>query len=119
MALPPKVSMNDYHDTWIEECDGEDTELARAAFYQFLSRDEDTLMVPFYDMHNHSNDPKKLNTISSKPKRKGNPFFPRSIRDIAPGRTNHNILQSMQLMPVREGVQGLYILQSLRDKSNV
>ena len=43
MALPPKVSMNDYHDTWIEECDGEDTELARAAFYQFLSRDEDTL----------------------------------------------------------------------------
>ena len=42
-------------------------------------------MVPFYDMHNHSNDPDKLNTISAKPERQGEPFLLRSIRDIAPG----------------------------------
>lgn len=36
-------------------------------------------------MHNHSNDPKQLNTISDKPKKKGKPFFLRSIRDIRPG----------------------------------
>lgn len=67
------------------ECGGEDTELARAAFYQFTSRDEDTLMVPFYDMHNHSNDPKRLNTISYKPEGPGKPFVLRAMRDIKPG----------------------------------
>eukprot|EP00571_Detonula_confervacea_P014899 CAMPEP_0172306364 /NCGR_PEP_ID=MMETSP1058-20130122/7441_1 /TAXON_ID=83371 /ORGANISM="Detonula confervacea, Strain CCMP 353" /LENGTH=540 /DNA_ID=CAMNT_0013018219 /DNA_START=146 /DNA_END=1768 /DNA_ORIENTATION=- len=84
-ALPPKGNLKSFEETWIEECKGEDTPLARAAYYQFTSRDEDTLMVPFYDMHNHSNDPKKLNTISAKPKRKGKPFYLRTIRDIAPG----------------------------------
>jgi len=69
----------------MEECGGQDTELARAAFYQFTSRDEDTLMVPFYDMHNHSNDPKKLNTRSIKPRQSGKPFVLKSIRDIGPG----------------------------------
>mmetsp|Transcript_10104 Transcript_10104/g.18205 ORF Transcript_10104/g.18205 Transcript_10104/m.18205 type:complete len:532 (+) Transcript_10104:110-1705(+) len=84
-GLPPSVNLKDFQETWVQECDGEDTPLARAAFYQFTSRDEDTLMVPFYDMHNHSNDPKKLNTISAKPERKGRPFMLRSIRDIEPG----------------------------------
>lgn len=84
-GLPPQQHLKGYEETWIQECHGEDTPLARAAFYQFTSRDEDTLMVPFYDMHNHSNDPKKLNTISHKPKRKGRPFILRAIRDILPG----------------------------------
>jgi len=83
--LPPQQNLRGYEETWLQECRGEDTPLARAAFYQFTSRDEDTLMVPFYDMHNHSNDPKKLNTISYKPKKKGRPFVLRAIRDIAPG----------------------------------
>jgi len=36
-------------------------------------------------MHNHSNDLKKLNTITSKPASKGKPFLMHSIKDIAPG----------------------------------
>jgi hypothetical protein len=36
-------------------------------------------------MHNHSNDPKKLNTIHAKPHRPGKPFVLRAIRDIKPG----------------------------------
>lgn len=75
-----------YEETWIGECKGEDTPLARAAFYQFTSRDEDTLMVPFFDMSNHSNDPEKLNTAyPQRPKRPGQPFVLRSMRDIRPG----------------------------------
>jgi len=84
-GLPPYTQLKEFKEVWVEECGGEDTDLARAAFFQFTSRDEDTLMVPFYDMHNHSNDPKYLNTISEKPETKGQPFILRSIRDIAPG----------------------------------
>ncbi len=84
-GLPPQHFLKGYEETWIHECHGEDSPLARSAFYQFTSRDEDTLMVPFYDMHNHSNDPKKLNTISNKPKRKGWPFVLRALRNIAAG----------------------------------
>jgi len=84
-GLPPNNFQKRYEDVWLDDCEGEDTPLARAAYYQFTSRDEDTLMVPFYDMCNHSNDPKKLNTISAKPRRKGKPFILRATRDIAPG----------------------------------
>ena len=84
-GLPPHNHLKGYEETWIQECHGADTPMARAAFYQFTSRDEDTLMVPFYDMHNHSNDPKKLNTISYKPTKKGRPFVLRALRDIMPG----------------------------------
>lgn len=84
-GLPPQHSKKGYEETWMGECGGEDTPLARAAFYQFTSRDEDTLMVPFYDMSNHSNDPRRLNTISHKPDRPGQSFVLRSTRDIRPG----------------------------------
>ena len=84
-GLPPNGFRKGFEEVYLKECKGEDTPLARAAFYQFTSRDEDTLMVPFYDMCNHSNDPKKLNTISQKPKRKGKPFTLRATRDLAPG----------------------------------
>ena len=84
-GLPPTSHLRDFKESWIEGCNGDDTPLARAAVYQFTSRDEDTLMVPFYDMHNHSNDPKKLNTISAKPDGIGEPFVLRSTRDILPG----------------------------------
>ena len=83
-GLPPNFFRKGFQETWIDECGGEDTPLARAAYYQFTSRDEDTLMVPFYDMCNHSNDLTKLNTISVKPRRKGKPFILRANRDIAP-----------------------------------
>ena len=110
-GLPPKF-VKSYEDIWVNWCKGDDNELAKQAFYQFTSRDEDTLMVscsddsilhlegcycttdlfqrdtfqvPFYDMHNHSNDPKKLNTISAKPRRAGKPFVLHAIRDIKPG----------------------------------
>jgi hypothetical protein len=84
-GLPPFGSLDRFAQVWMGECKGEDTPLARAAFFQFTSRDEDTLMVPFYDMHNHSNDPKKLNTIVFKPEKKGKPFTMRATRDILPG----------------------------------
>ena len=35
-------------------------------------------------MHNHSNDPKKLNTIHTKPRQPGKPFVLRATRDIKP-----------------------------------
>ena len=41
--------------------------------------------VPFYDMHNHSNDPAYINTISEKPKENGEPFILRAWQDISPG----------------------------------
>lgn len=84
-GLPPQHFLKGFEETWIGECRGEDTPLARAAFYQFTSRDEDSLMVPFYDMSNHSNDPEKLNTVSEKPERPGEPFVLRAWRDIRPG----------------------------------
>jgi len=84
-GLPPYEALDRFEEEWLGICRGEDTPLARAAFFQLTSRDEDGLMVPFYDMHNHSNDPKKLNTIPAKPKKKGKPFTMRAIRDIAPG----------------------------------
>ena len=43
-GLPPKF-VKSYEEVWLEWCKGEDTPLAKAAFYQFTSRDEDTLMV--------------------------------------------------------------------------
>lgn len=42
-GLPPKEQMKDFEEVWMGQCGGEDTELARQAFYQFTSRDEDTL----------------------------------------------------------------------------
>ena len=84
-GLPPQHFLKGFEETWIGECRGEDTPLARAAFYQFTSRDEDSLMVPFYDMSNHSNDPEKLNTVPEKPERPGEPFVLRAWRDIRPG----------------------------------
>ena len=46
-GLPPKF-VKSYEEVWLGWCKGEDNEIAKAAFYQFTSRDEDTLMVrPF------------------------------------------------------------------------
>lgn len=84
-GLPPYHVLDRYENEWLGECQGEDTPLARSAFFQLISRDEDGLMVPFFDMHNHSNDPKQLNTIPSKPKTEGKPFTMRATRDIQPG----------------------------------
>ena len=83
--MPPLHHLKDFTDTYIGECGGEDTELARASFFQFVSRDEDTMLVPFYDMLNHSNDPQLLNTNSKKPEEEGQPFLLRATRDIGPG----------------------------------
>ena len=63
LRLPPYDALDRFEEEWMKECNGEDTPLARSAFFQFTSRDEDNLMVPFFDMANHSNDPKKLNAI--------------------------------------------------------
>ena len=85
IGLPPLNALNNFENVWMEECGFEDTPLARSAFFQFSSRDEDNLMVPFFDMHNHSNDPKKLNTIPYKPDNIGDPFTMHATRDILPG----------------------------------
>eukprot|EP00986_Skeletonema_menzelii_P000608 scaffold167_cov140-Skeletonema_menzelii.AAC.6 len=85
IGLPPFNALYRFEQTWMNKCNGEDTPLARSAFFQFTSRDEDNLMAPFFDMTNHSNDPKKLNAISTKPNRKGRPFTMRATRDIATG----------------------------------
>ncbi|KAL7427724.1 hypothetical protein ACHAXM_000965 [Skeletonema potamos] len=84
-GLPPFDALDRFELEWLGRCEGEDTPIARSAFFQVTSRDEDSLMVPFYDMHNHSNDPKQLNTISAKPTSKGKPFTMRATRNILPG----------------------------------
>lgn len=82
--LPPTYKTTDFQQ-WLDECNGEDTPLSRHAVYQYISRDEDTLLIPFYDIHNHSNNPTKLNSHILKPKHPGKSFVLKSSRDIHPG----------------------------------
>ena len=97
--LPP------YEGSWRTKFDGEwlgvcsGTELSsdphahayeRAAYWLASSRDEDTLMVPVYDMANHSNDPDLLNTLSYKPEKAGDAFLFKASRDIARGEQLYN-----------------------------
>ena len=84
-GLPPQSRLMGFEDVYLRECQGEDTPLARQAFHQFTSRDEDSLMVPFFDMHNHSSDPEEINMIPIKPDKIGEPFVMRATRDIPPG----------------------------------
>lgn len=81
----------DYERSWVRECEGSRTdELERAAYFLTQSRDEDTLMVPIYDMMNHSNDPQKLNTFSYKPKQDGDILSVVASRRIEPGEQVYN-----------------------------
>lgn len=91
--LPP------YEDTWrthferewIDKCLGqEEDEMEHAAYWLAASRDEDTLMVPIYDMANHSNDPDKLNTLSYKPDNAGEVFRFVASKTIKPGEQIYN-----------------------------
>ncbi|KAL3810689.1 hypothetical protein ACHAXA_003293 [Cyclostephanos tholiformis] len=97
--LPP------YEDSWRAKfdvewsggCSGTDAtadpiahDNERRAYWLASSRDEDTLMVPVYDMANHSNDPVLLNTVSYKPARAGDAFLFVSSRDIASGEQIYN-----------------------------
>ncbi|KAL7453656.1 LOW QUALITY PROTEIN: hypothetical protein ACHAWC_006453, partial [Mediolabrus comicus] len=82
--LPPTYKTTDFQQ-WLDECNGEDTPLSRHTVYQYISRDEDTLLIPFYDIHNHSNNPTKLNSHILKPKHPGKSFVLKSSRDIHPG----------------------------------
>lgn len=76
---------------WINDCEGDETdEMERAAYFLTQSRDEDTLMVPLYDMMNHSNDPVKLNTLSYKPRRAGDIFSVVASKRIEPGEQVYN-----------------------------
>eukprot|EP00584_Thalassiosira_punctigera_P006537 CAMPEP_0172538212 /NCGR_PEP_ID=MMETSP1067-20121228/9653_1 /TAXON_ID=265564 ORGANISM="Thalassiosira punctigera, Strain Tpunct2005C2" /NCGR_SAMPLE_ID=MMETSP1067 /ASSEMBLY_ACC=CAM_ASM_000444 /LENGTH=415 /DNA_ID=CAMNT_0013323665 /DNA_START=70 /DNA_END=1317 /DNA_ORIENTATION=+ len=86
--LPPyeETWRETFEETWIEGCSAdEDDEIGRAAFWLATSRDEDTLMVPVYDMANHSNDPRRLNTRSFKPDAAGDPFRLVASARIPPG----------------------------------
>jgi hypothetical protein len=84
-GLPPFDALDRFEQIWMKECNGEDSPLARAAFFQVTSRDEDSLMVPFYDMHNHSNDPKKINARPETAEEEGEDFVMYATKDIAPG----------------------------------
>jgi len=91
--LPPYEVMwrNTYDKSWVESCEGSMyDEMQQAAYWLTTSRDEDTLMVPIYDMANHSNDPKKLNTLSEKSKGPGRPFLFEASRKIMPGEQIYN-----------------------------
>jgi hypothetical protein len=86
--LPPyeEVWLDDYQRTWIQQCHGNpDDDIERMAYYLASSRDEDSLMIPIYDMANHSNDAKKLNTLSFKPEKVGKAFRFEASRRILPG----------------------------------
>ena len=101
-----------YAKEWIEGCSGSDdinidvdgtttnndnnhdvnndAYFERAAFWLASARDEDTLMVPVYDMANHSNDPDKLNTLSYKPEAAGGVFRFIASKTIPPGGQIYN-----------------------------
>ena len=91
--LPPTSDdwQTRFEDEWLEGCSGsDDNDMERVSYWLAKSRDEDTLMVPIYDMANHSNDPKKLNTISYKPKEAGDTFRFVASRKIMPGEQIYN-----------------------------
>lgn len=85
-----------YEKEWIEGCSGRDDDenddavMERTAFWLASSRDEDTLMIPIYDMANHSNDPELLNTLSYKPEVPGRPFRFVASETISPGTQIYN-----------------------------
>ncbi|KAL3776654.1 hypothetical protein HJC23_001900 [Cyclotella cryptica] len=74
----------EYKNVWLNACRGSDDSIGRLAYYLTSNRDEDTLMIPIYDMMNHSNDPDKLNTLSYKPNKVGDSFVFRASRRINP-----------------------------------
>ncbi|KAL7489503.1 hypothetical protein ACHAW6_015135 [Cyclotella cf. meneghiniana] len=91
--LPPyeETWLDVYESEWIRGCHGDpDDDFERTAFYLASSRDEDTLMIPLYDMANHSNDPDKLNTLSFKPEKVGRAFRFEASRTILPGEQIYN-----------------------------
>ncbi len=106
--LPPYEDTwrTQYATEWIEGCSGsdniddpgddhqhpddDDAGFERAAFWLASSRDEDTLMIPVYDMANHSNDPDKLNTLSYKPEAAGGAFRFVASKTIPPGNQIYN-----------------------------
>ena len=67
-----------------------DARFERDAYWLASSRDEDTLMVPVYDMANHSNDPVLLNTLLYKPERARDAFLFVASRDIVGGGQVYN-----------------------------
>jgi hypothetical protein len=91
--LPPYEEewVDDYQKNWIQGCNGNpDNDMEKFAYYLASSRDEDSLMVPIYDMANHSNDAKKLNTLSFKPDKVGKSFRFEASRTIHPGEEIYN-----------------------------
>ena len=92
--LPPE------NDSWyngagytkyLQMCGGYPNDpMERLAYYLTSTRDEDTLMIPIYDMMNHSNDPHKLNTLSYKPKKAGESFVFKASRTIQPNEEIYN-----------------------------
>ncbi|KAL7539189.1 hypothetical protein ACHAWF_006329 [Thalassiosira exigua] len=91
--LPPYDEMwkHSFRIEWLEYCAGsEDDDYETRAFWLAKARDEDTLMVPVYDMANHSNDPVKLNTLSEKPAGPGDSFLFAASRAIKPGEQIYN-----------------------------
>ncbi len=93
-ALPPfeEKWRDEYAMKWIENCGGDPDidPLEKKAYFLAMSRDEDTLMVPIYDMANHSNDADKLNTLSYKPTSPGDFFQFVAARKIMPGEQIYN-----------------------------
>ncbi len=86
-----------FQSQWLGQCLGTPTadneqksNNERIAYWLASSRDEDTLMVPIYDMANHSNDRKKLNTTSHKPNMAGEAFTFVASRTIHPGEQIYN-----------------------------
>lgn len=91
--LPPyePTWRNDFEKDWIKGCQGDPNDpMEKFAYYLTFSRDEDTLMVPLYEMANHSNDPDKLNTLSYKPEKVGKPFRFIASKTINPGDQIYN-----------------------------
>ena len=91
--LPPYEEMwlDEYERTWVQHCRGDpDDDMEKFSYYLASSRDEDTLMIPIYDMANHSNDAEKLNTLSFKPEKIGKSFRFEASRKILPGEEIYN-----------------------------
>jgi hypothetical protein len=97
--LPPYENTwrTKFTSQWLGQClgtaaadDEQKSTNERIAYWLASSRDEDTLMVPIYDMANHSNDRKKLNTISYKPNMAGEAFTFVASRTIPPGEQIYN-----------------------------
>merc|ERR1719343_853975 len=87
-TVPPNYATTWLEEDWYEDCDGDPTDdLSAKAAMLVVSRADDDLLVPVYDMYNHRNG-KYYNTFMKAVR--GELYQVTARRDIQPGEQLYN-----------------------------